>query len=154
MIRCSELKTFCDYKCPCADLQGFQNIGGFYREERIFNMIKSIFKTQIFLHLSVACFFLFGCTSKEQPNPASQIPVFDVAMQGVNPAWFERAMEGIDFGIHRVEKYGELVADSADLFRKSFEQMEMNNVRYGLLSHGFVQRGIYGRTPGDVPAFL
>jgi hypothetical protein len=80
--------------------------------------------------------FISGCTSKDQHTPDEDYPVFDVAMQGVNPAWFERAMEGIDFGIHRVEKYGELVADSAELFQKSFEQMDANNVRFGLLSHG------------------
>lgn len=45
-------------------------------------------------------------------------------------------MEGIDFGIHRVEKYGELAADTSALFRQSFEQMDQNNIRYGLLSHG------------------
>ena len=110
-------------------------------------MIKSTFQTQNLILISVACFFLFGCTSQEQPNPASRIPVFDVAMQGVNPAWFERAMEGIDFGIHRVEKYGELVADSADLFRKSFEQMEKHHVRYGLLSHGTYKEAFMDERP-------
>ena len=104
-------------------------------------------RTQTILHLSAACFFLFGCTSTEQQNPNNQIPVFDVAVQGVNPAWFERAMEGIDFGIHRVEKYGELVADSADLFRQSFEQMEMNHVRYGLLSHGTYKEALMEESP-------
>ena len=110
-------------------------------------MIESTFKTQTFLHLSAVCFFLYGCTSNEQANPTSQIPVFDVAMQGVNPAWFERAMEGVDFGIHRVEKYGELVADSADLFRQSFEQMEMNNILYGLLSHGTYKEAFMEERP-------
>lgn len=104
-------------------------------------------KTCNLVHFSVICFILFGCISKEQSEPDNQIPVFDVAMQGVNPAWFERAMEGIDFGIHRVEKYGELVADSAELFRKSFEQMEMHNVRYGLLSHGTYKKAFMDARP-------
>ena len=68
-------------------------------------------------------------------------------MQGVNPAWFERAMEGIGFGIHRVEKYGELVVDSAELFRKSFEQMEKHHVRYGLLSHGSYKEAFMDARP-------
>ncbi|TVQ14721.1 MAG: hypothetical protein EA364_03875 [Balneolaceae bacterium] len=104
-------------------------------------------KTQTFTHLSLVCFIFFGCTSQDQPIPNNQTPVFDVAVQGVNPAWFERAMEGIDFGMHRVEKYGELVADSAELFRKSFEQMEMNNVRYGLLSHGAYKEAFIEERP-------
>jgi uncharacterized protein len=104
-------------------------------------------RIQNFTLLSVVCFLLFGCSSQDQPVPNNQIPVFDVAMQGVNPAWFERAMEGIDFGIHRVEKYGELVADSAELFRQSFEQMEMNNVRYGLLSHGSYKEAFIEERP-------
>lgn len=104
-------------------------------------------KTQTFTYSLVFCFILFGCTSKEQPNPTNQIPVFDVAMQGVNPAWFEQAMEGIDFGIHREKKYGELVADSAELFRQSFEQMDINNVRYGLLSHGTYKEAFMEERP-------
>jgi len=104
-------------------------------------------RTQIFTHLSVVCLFLFGCSSQDQSTPNNQIPVFDVAMQGVNPAWFERAMEGIDFGIHRVEKYGELVADSAALFNQSFEQMEKNNIRYGLLTHGTFKESFIKERP-------
>jgi hypothetical protein len=112
-------------------------------------------RTLLFTLLS-ACQFpiLFGCASPDQPVPNNQNPVFDVAMQGVNPAWFERAMDGIDYGIHRVEKYGELVADSAELFRQSFEQMEMNNVRYGLLSHGSYKEAFIEERPGYVLAFL
>jgi uncharacterized protein len=104
-------------------------------------------KTQILLYFSAICFILVGCLSKERSEPDNQIPVFDVAMQGVNPAWFERAMEGIDFGIHRLEKYGELVADSAELFRKSFEQMEKHHVRYGLLSHGSYKEAFMDARP-------
>lgn len=104
-------------------------------------------KTSILTFFLVVFLFNFGCTSNEQPNPNNQIPVFDVAIQGVNPAWFERAMEGVDFGIHRVEKYGELVADSADLIQKSFEQMEMNNILYGLLSHGIYKEAFMEERP-------
>lgn len=104
-------------------------------------------KTRFFTCLSLVCVILFSCTSQDQPTPNNQIPVFDVAMQGVNPAWFERAMEGIDFGIHRIEKYGVLVADSAKLFHLSIEQMEINNVRYGLLSHGTYKEALFDKRP-------
>lgn len=101
----------------------------------------------IFSYQALIILFVFGCSSKDQTATNNQIPVFDVAMQGVNPAWFERAMEGIDYGIHRAEKYGELVADSAELFRQSFRQMEMNNVRYGLLSHGTYKEAFMKERP-------
>ena len=104
-------------------------------------------KTQLLTPTLVLCLICFGCTSEEQSNPTNELPVFDVAMQGVNPAWFERAMEGVDFGIHRIEKYGELVADSAELFQRSFEQMDMNNVRYGLLSHGTYKEAFLDERP-------
>lgn len=104
-------------------------------------------KTQTHFQLAVILILLFGCTTKDQKSSNIQNPVFDVAMQGVNPAWFERAMEGIDFGIHRVEKYGELVADSATLFSKSFEQMNQHNVQYGLLSHGVYKESFMKRRP-------
>lgn len=89
--------------------------------------------------LLLAGTLLGGCSETDYTGNSSESdesPVFDIAMQGVDPAWFERAMEGVDFGIHRVGKYGELVADSAELFRRSFEQMDSNSIRYGLLSHG------------------
>ncbi|MBO6586232.1 MAG: amidohydrolase family protein [Gracilimonas sp.] len=76
-----------------------------------------------------------------------QDPVFDVAMQGVNPAWFERAMKDVDYGIHRVEKYGEMAADSAALFRQSFEEMDAHNIRYGLLSHGVYKESFLQEQP-------
>lgn len=97
-------------------------------------IIRSCVYSSIFL-------WIIGCNSgnadvKDQQHSIEQIPVFDIAMQGVNPAWFVRAMEGVDFGIHRVERYGELVADSSELLRRSLEEMDRNDVRLGLLSHG------------------
>lgn len=102
---------------------------------------------QIYVYLGVFLLFLTGCIGEDQAEQDNQPRVFDVAMQGVNPAWFERAMDGIDFGIHRVEKYGELVADSATLFRKSFEQMELNNIRFGLLTHGVYKESFMKERP-------
>lgn len=68
-------------------------------------------------------------------------------MQGVNPAWFERAMASVDYGIHRVDKYGEMAADSATLFRKSFEQMDSHNIQRALLSHGVYKESFLDRRP-------
>ena len=97
--------------------------------------------------LLITLFFYFGCTSKEQQAPATLHPVFDIAMQGVNPAWFKRAMKDVDYGIHRLEKYGEMAADSAELFRKSFEEMDAHNIRYGLLSHGVYKESFLKKQP-------
>lgn len=93
-------------------------------------------KARICSYLLVVFLFFLSCKTEDQTDTAVQEPVFDVAVQGVNPAWFENAMKGIDFGIHRVEKYGTLIADSSTLFQKSFEQMNEYNVQRGLLSHG------------------
>lgn len=97
---------------------------------------------------TITIIFLFlGCSSKQQEEPANQSPVFDIAMQGVNPAWFERAMKDVDYGIHRVEKYGEMASDSAILFAKSFEEMDAHNIRYGLLSHGVYKESFLKKQP-------
>ena len=104
-------------------------------------------KTLIFICLAVLTLFLNGCTASDQAVPENQPRVFDVAMQGVNPVWFERAMEGVDYGIHRVEKYGEMAADSTELFDKSFEQMDTHNIQYGLLSHGVFKESFLDERP-------
>jgi predicted TIM-barrel fold metal-dependent hydrolase len=101
----------------------------------------------ILVHLFISCLLLFGCTTEESGQPTSQSPVFDISMQGVNPAWFVRAMEGIDFGIHRLERYGEMSTDSADLFDKSLEQMDQSQIRLALLSHGAFKESLFERDP-------
>ena len=100
----------------------------------------------IFISLSLIA-LLHGCSPVEQNNSANVTPVFDVAVQGVNPAWFARAMEGVDYGIHRVEKYGEMAADSADLFRESLAQMDKSNITMGLLSHGAYKESFLKKQP-------
>lgn len=103
--------------------------------------------TQKLIPTLTIIFLFLGCTSKQQEEQANQSPVFDVAMQGVNPAWFERAMKDVDYGIHRVEKYGEMATDSAVLFAKSFEEMDAHNIRYGLLSHGVYKESFLKKQP-------
>jgi|GEM_PF-1156070 len=96
-------------------------------------------KTSIFIFVLAAAIYTAGCSGVEVPeqtNTQKQNPVFDIAMQGVDPAWFDRAMVGVDFGIHRMERYGELVADSSELIRRSLSEMDQNGILYGLLSHG------------------
>lgn len=90
---------------------------------------------------------LTNCTSLEKEDSTETQPVFDIAMQGVNPGWFERAMEGVDYGIHRLEKYGEMASDSADLFNKTFEQMDEYNIPYAMLSHGTYKESLLRRQP-------
>ena len=90
---------------------------------------------------------LIGCENEVQTDPITENRVFDIAMQGVNPAWFERAMDGVDYGIHRVEKYGEMAADSATLFRNSFEQMDSHNIQRALLSHGVYKESFLDKRP-------
>jgi uncharacterized protein len=65
-----------------------------------------------------------------------QIPVFDVTIQAVNPEWFVRVMDGVDYGIHVKERYGEMITDADELLRRTLEEMDRNNIRYGMLSHG------------------
>jgi predicted TIM-barrel fold metal-dependent hydrolase len=104
-------------------------------------------KTLIFICLAVLTLFFNGCTTGEEPVEENQTRVFDVAMQGVNPVWFARAMEGVDYGIHRVEKYGEMAADSTELFDRSFEQMDAHNIKVGLLSHGAFKESFLDERP-------
>lgn len=62
--------------------------------------------------------------------------VIDVALQAVNPGWFVRAMEGVDFGMHGQERYGELVDDIDQLLAQTLAEMDRSGIRYGLLVHG------------------
>lgn len=89
---------------------------------------------------------LSACSKQDTPSSTSQ-PVFDIAMQGVNPGWFHRAMEGVDYGIHRIETYGEMAADSTDLFNKTFRQMDKYHIQKALLSHGVYKESLYNRQP-------
>lgn len=90
---------------------------------------------------------LFACSSQDKSNQNYDGPVFDVAMQGVNPAWFQRAMEGVDYGIHRLDRYQNMAEDTASLFRKSLEEMDAHNVRMGVLSHGVFKESFLDKQP-------
>ncbi|HCD52834.1 MAG TPA: hypothetical protein DEQ34_10325 [Balneolaceae bacterium] len=100
-------------------------------------------RTSIFV---LTLLLISGC-SAPQSNESHQQPVFDIAMQGVNPAWFHRAMEGVDYGIHRIETYGEMAADSSDLFQKTFDQMDAFNIKRAMLSHGAYKESLLHRQP-------
>lgn len=71
--------------------------------------------------------------SGQDPNEST---VFDIALQAVNPGWFVRAMDGIDYGIHNAERYGELVADPDALLAQTLAEMDRSGIRAGLLVHG------------------
>ena len=100
----------------------------------------------LFLAILIS-FVLSGCTNQQKQQEVYDGPVFDIAMQGVNPAWFKRAMDGVDYGIHRLERYKNMAPDTSALFRNSLEQMDLYKVRMGLLSHGVYKEAYLDKQP-------
>ncbi len=70
------------------------------------------------------------------PRPGAATPVFDVALQAVNPAWFARAMEGVDYGFHGQGRYGDMAADGDELLRRTLAEMDRGGIRRALLVDG------------------
>ena len=69
------------------------------------------------------------------PNP-DELPVFDVALQAVNPAWFAQAVGDVDYGFHGQGRYGELANDADELLRRTLAEMDRSGIRRALLVDG------------------
>lgn len=104
-------------------------------------------KNLLIVCISVFCFCFSGCTKVEPTQTELPDKVFDVAMQGVDPAWFVRAMEGINYGIHQLDRYGNMALDSTELFDRSLDQMDQSQIELALLSHGTFKESLYQRDP-------
>ena len=104
-------------------------------------------KKNFLFGLLTSVLLFWGCTDTKSITQSYDGPIFDIALQAINPVWFNRAIDGVDYGLHSMEKYESMVSDTATLFRETLAHMEAHNIQIGLLVDGTNRDVLLAKNP-------